>query len=216
MLETADRARRHHDREPPAAGARAPEAALGRHRADQPAPRSIARSPATARPAPTATGRASTSPPISAAPASSMRRATKAARPASSLPAQGDRATAMTLVAAILLGLRQRDQHRQRLLGRHVALRQRRLGQRHDGWRARWSAPQLPPRQSPDKPAQCADQPLPHQGRSLAAAPAWCATTGCGAVLHAPSSAPDLAGRPALHRARRRAARASLELRARN
>ena len=53
--------------------------------------------------------------------------------PGVSLPAQGDRATAMTLVAAILLGLRQPRPDRQGLLGRHVALRQRRLGQRHDG-----------------------------------------------------------------------------------
>ena len=61
--------------------------------------------------------------------------------PGLSLPAQGDRATAMTLVAAILLGLRQRDQHRQGLLGRHVALRQRRVGQRHLGCGRARSAP---------------------------------------------------------------------------
>ena len=81
-----DRARRRHDRELPAAGARTPEAALGGHRAASIRAWSIARSPATARPVPTATGRASTSPPISAAPASSTRRATRAARPACRCP----------------------------------------------------------------------------------------------------------------------------------
>ena len=55
-----DPARRHHDRQLPAAGARAPQAALGGYRAAQPAPGLLPRSPATARPGPTATGRAST------------------------------------------------------------------------------------------------------------------------------------------------------------
>ncbi len=94
-----------------------------------------------AKPAPIATGRASTSPPTSPAPACSTRSATKAGPPGVPVPAQGDRATAMTLVSSILLALVHRTEDRRRLLGRHVAAGQRPVVVRRDRPEPRWSAP---------------------------------------------------------------------------
>ena len=71
--------------------------------------------------------------------------------PGLSLPAQGDRATAMTLVAAILLGLRQRDRTGK---GSWVGTSLYANGVWSNGTSAAGAlvGAQLPPRQSPDKP----------------------------------------------------------------
>ena len=71
--------------------------------------------------------------------------------PGLSLPAQGDRATAMTLVAAILLGLRQRDQTGK---GSWVGTSLYANGVWANGTSAAGAlvGAHLPPRQSPDKP----------------------------------------------------------------
>jgi crotonobetainyl-CoA:carnitine CoA-transferase CaiB-like acyl-CoA transferase len=71
--------------------------------------------------------------------------------PGLSLPAQGDRATAMTLVAAILLGLRQRDRTGK---GCWVGTSLYANGVWANGTSAAGAlvGAQLPPRQSPDKP----------------------------------------------------------------
>jgi crotonobetainyl-CoA:carnitine CoA-transferase CaiB-like acyl-CoA transferase len=71
--------------------------------------------------------------------------------PGLSLPAQGDRATAMTLVAAILLGLRQRDRTGK---GSWVGTSLYANGVWANGTSAAGAlvGAHLPPRQSPDKP----------------------------------------------------------------
>jgi crotonobetainyl-CoA:carnitine CoA-transferase CaiB-like acyl-CoA transferase len=71
--------------------------------------------------------------------------------PGLSLPAQGDRATAMTLVAAILLGLRQRDRTGK---GCWVGTSLYANGVWSNGTSAAGAlvGAQLPPRQAPDKP----------------------------------------------------------------
>jgi formyl-CoA transferase len=71
--------------------------------------------------------------------------------PGLSLPAQGDRATAMTLVAAILLGLRQRDRTGK---GSWVGTSLYANGVWSNGTSAAGAlvGADLPPRQSPDKP----------------------------------------------------------------
>ena len=91
--------------------------------------------------------------------------------PGLSLPAQGDRATAMTLVAAILLGLRQRDRTGK---GCWVGTSLYANGVWANGTSAAGALVGAASAAAPvaRQAAQCADQPLPHQGRSLAAAPA--------------------------------------------
>ena len=121
--------------------------------------------------------------------------------PGLSLPAQGDRATAMTLVAAILLGLRQRDRTGKGCWVGTLALCQWRVGQRHlgGGRPARRQAAAAP---GARPAAQRADQPLPHQGRSLAAAPDGARRSSVGALLRRHRAARP-ARRPALHQPRR-------------
>ena len=195
-----DRARRRHDRELPAAGARAPEAVLGRHRAHQPAPglllaHRLRRDRARSRPAGLRRHRLFR-------PLRHFGRRTLRGRPAGPFAAgarrsrdgddAGRRHPARPAPAR---------PHRQGLLGRHVALCQRRMGQRHLGRRRagrRASAAATVTRQA----AQCADQPLPHQGRSLAAAPAGARRPPVAGPVQGDRAAGSCR-RPALHPTRR-------------
>ena len=85
------------------------------------------------------------------------------------VPAQGDRATAMTLVSAILMATDPSHEDRRGLMGRHLAARQRPVVVR----RRRPGSPgrRLPAASAAAGPAALgAGQHLPHLGRSLAAA----------------------------------------------
>ena len=121
--------------------------------------------------------------------------------PGLSLPAQGDRATAMTLVAAILLGLRQRDRTGK---GCWVGTSLYANGVWANGTSAAGAlvGAQLPPRQSPDKPRNALTNLYRTKDdrwlqlllvRDDRLWPAFCTAI----------ERPDLAGRSALHRARR-------------
>ena len=187
---TAAEAGRRDDRELPAAGARTAAAALGRHRADQPAPRLLL--------------------------AHRLRRERPRPRPAGLRhhrlfrPLRHPRRGALRRRAARRLAAgagrpRDRDDARRRdpdgpaaarpdrqgRLGRHVALRQRRLGQWHDG-RRRAGRRGTPGASAPRQAAQRADQSLPHARRSLAAAPDGARRPALGHVLrHRGAPRPD-------------------------
>ena len=105
----------------------------------------------------------------------------------------GRRATAMTLVAAILMGLRQRDR-----TGKGCWVTPRSMpmaygptapGGGRPGRRQVAAAPIARPA------TQCVDQPLPHQGRPLAAAPVGARRPAVGDVLQA-IDRPDLLDDP--------------------